>query len=264
MIDTFCLATVQAPFVAGAVSDNLDRMEAEIERAVANAPEAQLVLLPELAVTGFLLDQRLGEVAQLVDGEHYRRMAKLASALHLHLAYGYVERGADGSLYDSLILLDDRGEICGNYRKIHLTNREQDYFKPGEKIVSASTRLGRIGLMICWDLAFPELSRKLALDGCKLLLAPCAWERPYEQALSRFACARAIDNGVYLALSNSNGQGANLTFFGQSALLDPTGEAIAILGDQDGAVCAEVDYRRQTGLRREFYSMLDELRSDLY
>jgi predicted amidohydrolase len=264
MIDPFRIATLQAPFVEGAVADNLARMEAEVAHILTAASDTRLILMPELAVTGFILGDGLRDVAQPVQGEHYRRMALVARKHRVHLVYGYVELGDNGNLYDSLILIDDKGEVRANYRKIHLTQLERGHFTPGTQIVHADTALGRIGLLICWDLAFPEMARQLARRGCNLLLASCAWEEPYDKALRRFATARALDNAAYLAVSNTNGACGDLTFFGQSSVYDPAGESITSLRDTDGATCALIDYQYQSRLRTEFYSMLNELRDDIY
>lgn len=264
MAETVRVATLQESFTAGAVADNLDRMERAISEAMTEDPGLQLILLPELAVSGFVLGETLRQAAQPMTGAHWQRMAALARSHQVHLAYGYAELGADGSLYDSLLLLDDSGAILANYRKIQLTRLERDHFAPGDTVVPVSTRLGRIGLLICWDLAFPELARRLARDGCQLLLAPCAWEFPYQQALRRFAIARAIDNGCFLALANQIGSSGQLSFCGHSVVLGPVGDALMELDQQPGRASAVIDYRQQAALRDEFYSMLDELRPELY
>ncbi len=259
------VAIVQATGTNGDVSGNLERMKSIVEKTKAGASEVKLVLFPELAVTGYYLAPEIASHAEPADGEAARYLGEAAKACGTYIAYGYVESGTDGKTYNSLQLIDSAGQPVANYRKIHLTDLERDVYTPGNELVVADTELGKIGLMICWDLAFPELARSLAVRGADLLLAPAAWEKPYDDPFLLFAMARAIDNTVYLATCNQIGTSGDLAFFGKSGLYGPDGESIAVAEtDEEQVIVGEIDFAHRDRVRSTFFTMLQERRKDLY
>ncbi len=266
MSDPVRMAVVQAKFSNGAVLDNLKLMSEIIRVSKQQTPDLQLILFPELAVTGYNPAREVRTLAEKQNGPASQFMASIAKEHGLHLAYGYVEAGEGGHVYNSVILLGPDGQILANYRKIHLTSLERGVFDPGHEFVSVDTQLGRIGLMICWDLAFPETARVLAVRGSDILLAPSAWEKPYDAPYRRFAMARAMDNAVFLATCNHIGVSGELEFFGYSAIYGPDGETLASLGEDaaPGVGHARLDPAERRGLQTTFFSMMQERRKDLY
>lgn len=259
------IAVVQASFRNGDVAYNINRMRKMIEQHKADHPHIRLIVFPELAATGYYLSADIKEVAEEQNGTIFRQMRKAASDKNLYVAYGYVERGIAGEIYNSIQLIDPAGNALANYRKIHLTPLEKKRFASGSEAVAVQTDLGKIGLMICWDLAFPELARALALQGADLLIAPTAWERPHDDSFIKFGMARAIDNTVYVAAPNHIGQSENLSFFGKSAIYSPDGTAMASAeGDQESVLVAELDYKWRNEIKKSFFTMLDERRTDIY
>lgn len=266
MATSYEIALAQMTPVNGNISGNLAKMEAIANECKQKFPNVRLLLFPELCTTGYVLSETLKEVAQTWNDFIFQRMSRLAQKLQLYIAYGYVEKEDEANLYNSLILIHPSGQCAGNYRKIHLTPLEKAWFTPGAKPVLVNTELGRIGLMICWDLAFPELARHLSVRGAELLLVPCAWESPFHAPFQKFAMARALDNTVYVAACNQVGRSFSFHFFGLSCIYGPDGSEIAIanMDDQEEIIRATIDENWRQELKQTFYTMMNERRTDIF
>jgi 5-aminopentanamidase len=265
MIDTFQIGIVQMQGTNGDVNGNRERMKRIVETTKASYPGIRMILFAELAVTGYFLEHHVKHLAEPADGASAEWMAEVAKANDVYIAYGYVETDELGQCFNSLRFIDRSGKPLANYRKIHLTELERGLFSPGDDIVLVDTEFGKIGFLICWDLAFPELARTLAIRGADLLLVPVAWELPYDEPFQRFAQARAIDNTVYLAACNQIGTSGDLSFFGKSGLYGPDGSTIAATQSADEAVIVtEIDLSHRNHLQNCFFTMMKERRKDLY
>ncbi|MFC0560359.1 carbon-nitrogen hydrolase family protein [Halalkalibacter alkalisediminis] len=258
------IAGIQAEFSVGDIDDNLKKIREFVKESLTLNPDVKLLLFPELAATGYFLTEHLYEVAEKQGGPIELEMAKLAREYHVHLAYGYVEKGEENILYNSLKFIDTSGNSLGNYRKIHLTCLEKAYFSAGNEIVIVDTTMGKVGLMICWDLAFPELARELAKKGADLLLAPSAWEVPYDRPYHHFGRARAIDNSLFLMTINHIGSSQELTFFGGSCVYGPNGECLTMASDQEEILITAINQKWRKELKKTFFTMLEERRTDVY
>ncbi|WP_394172289.1 carbon-nitrogen hydrolase family protein [Guptibacillus hwajinpoensis] len=258
------IAAAQGTFQNGNIEQNLDRIEAMITDCVTKNPDTKVITFPELATTGYFLSNEIKELAQERFGPTYQAIHKLAVSNSLSIVYGYVEKDDAGNIYNAIQYVDANGKDTANYRKIHLTPLERDVFTAGSESVTVKTEIGTIGLMICWDLAFPELARSLALDGADVLLVPSAWEEPYDGPFLQFSGARAIDNTVYLVACNHIGHSEDLTFFGKSSIFGPDGQAISTTEKQYDIITAHTDAHLRTELKKTFFSMLEERRTDIY
>ncbi|CAB3389469.1 carbon-nitrogen hydrolase family protein [Kyrpidia spormannii] len=278
------IAVVQDRYDVGAVEENLAKMERAVaedlvaefrvkregrangEEPVVSSPDSPRVyVFPELCVPGYeATPQEMGELAEPRDGPSFRRVASMARRASAYVVYGYAERSEDGRIYNALQCVGPEGSSLGNYRKIHLAGAEGEVFTPGDGSVVFDTPMGRVGLMICWDLAFPELARTLALAGAEMIWAGSAWEKPYGGPFQRFAAARALDNTLFLAVSNQVGQPRTLDFCGDSAVYDPTGVSVTGLGEKPGLVAAWIDLADVDRHRSHFYTMLRERRPECY
>lgn len=256
------IAIVQSQF--SIAQCNLTHMKNLILSTKKEHPNVELILFPELCTTGYFLDERLETVADTAYGEHYEILSKVASEQNIYLCYGYVERGIDKKLYNSILFINPDGICIGNYRKIHLTPLERTFFTPGSDIVVVTTDFGNFGLMICWDLAFPEMARAMALQDAEVILAPSAWESPYQDEFILFGKARAIDNTVFLAACNHIGQSTHLEFFGQSTLYGPNGRTVINAASSEKIITYRLDLSDRQSLQTSFFTMLDERRPDLY
>lgn len=259
------IAVAQAAFVNGDVSGNLDKMDRLARQCMNLHPKVRLIVFPELAATGYLLSPQAKDYAQLQTGEIYIRMRETAIRNGVWLVYGYVERDEAGHVYNAIQMIDPSGRMAGNYRKIHLTPLEKSVFRPGSDLVTVHTDIGVVGLMICWDLAFPELARSLALQGADLIAAPSAWETPYDSPFVQFGAARAIDNSVYVAACNHIGTSGELSFFGKSAIYAPDGTTACMAEEnEERIIAATLDYEWRDEMKRTFFTMFADRRPDTY
>jgi predicted amidohydrolase len=162
----------------------------------------------------------------------------------VHVIFGFPERdrALGDILYNSSALLRPDGSLAGVYRKVHLFDTEKRYFRPGCEYPLFQTEFGAVGIMICWDTAFPEVARIYALKGADLLAVSTNWEKPYADDWDLITRARAFDNCLHLAAANRIGFDKTLGFFGRSKIIDPVGKPIAALDEErEGIVSAEID-----------------------
>src|SRR3954452_1818648 len=199
-----------------------------VEAAVAAG--AQIVVLPELATSGYVF--RSAEEARAAavpaDGDLLRRLAAPEGAL---VVCGFAELAADGRVFNSVALLDGT-EVLATYRKLHLWGEEARWFSAGEDPAPVvETRYGLIGLAICYDLEFPELTRGLALQGAELIALPANW--PHDEPLDgrpvlhSLAAMTAYFNKVFVAVCDRHGIERGAEFEGGSVIAGPDGSLLA-------------------------------------
>lgn len=198
--------------------------------AAAIGDGAQIVVLPELCNSGYVFRSRDEAQATAVprDGDLLRGWSEAARPGNTVVIGGFSERAADGTLYNSCALVDGSG-LRAVYRKIHLWDEEARWFSPGhEPAPVVDTRYGRIGLAVCYDIEFPELTRGLALNGADLIALPANWpheppppdERPILHSL---AAVTAYLNRVFVAVCDRCGTERGVAFAGGSVVADPDG-----------------------------------------
>ena len=229
------VAAVQLAAVPGAVERNLARF-AELVRG--GAAGADLVVAPELLPSGYdlgVLAARAGELAEPLDGRTVTLTAGLAGELGCTIAVGIVERDG-GALYDTVAVVNASG-LVDSYRKTHLYPPERAHFASGDRLTTVPTPAGRLGPMICFEHAFPEVATALALEGAQLLVIPSAVPYGYEHLLTLRTRARAQDNQLYAIASNLAGD----VFCGGSLIVNPRGDVLARAGTGDEVVRAAVD-----------------------
>ncbi|MQY11866.1 (R)-stereoselective amidase [Streptomyces sp. RB5] len=219
---------------------NLRALDATARTAAAGG--ARLLLTPELWLTGYALGDDVAARAETANGPGARAVAAIAAEHGLAIAYGYPERAGD-AVYNSVQLIDPHGRALAGYRKTHLFGDfETEHFTPGDTLVAQTVFAGlRIGLLICYDVEFPETVRAHALAGTELLLAPTALMRPYEIVPNTLIPARAWENQLYVAYANRAGPEGGFHFAGLSCLAAPDGTVRARAGLGDDLILADVD-----------------------
>ena len=225
---SFRVAFVQGRPRFGHVETNLDS-----GLALAATVEADLVILPELWSTGYVYSSH-AEVAALAEdsrrGATARRLTEAARRERRHYVAGFAEHSR-GRYYNSAMLVGPRG-VRAVYRKLHLFEREREWFSPGD-LPLAVHRVGpaRLGMLICFDWRFPETARVLALMGADVLAHPSNLVFPNAQEAMR---VRALENRVYTVTANRTGTerrpGGTVAFTGRSQAVDPDGEVIVRAG----------------------------------
>ncbi|WP_282702535.1 carbon-nitrogen hydrolase family protein [Streptomyces sp. CC219B] len=233
-------ALLQSSGRPGSVVENLKVLDEAAGRAAAAG--AGLLAAPEMFLTGYAIGDDIARLAEPADGDSADAVAEIASRHGVALAYGYPERDAD-VVYNSAQLISADGTRLANYRKTHLFGCfERDHFTPGEQPV-VQTELGglRVGLMICYDVEFPENVRAHALAGTDLLVVPTAQMHPFQFVAESMIPVRAFENQMYVAYVNRVGREGEFEFVGLSTLAGPDGVARTRAGRAEDLVLADVD-----------------------
>lgn len=256
------IACVQMQSALGKKADNLEKMKAKVQEVMEDR-EVSLIVFPELAVTGYECSEQYSELAEMFpEGHSIRAMMETAKKFSVFLAFGFIEKDIkDGKevIYNSVALIGKDGTPLGKYRKSHLVDGpETATFEKGTEYPVFDTEIGKIGIMICWDTAYPEVARILALKGAEIIVAPAAWEAPYDEDWDIVQCARSFDNVLYVASCNHSGTDRELTFFGKSKIVGPTGRTIVQAGAGEEIIKAEVDLDLLPELRNGFYVLLKD------
>ncbi|MEV8568909.1 carbon-nitrogen hydrolase family protein [Streptomyces sp. NPDC051322] len=225
---------------------------------------ARLLLTNELYLTGYALGAGVLERAEPADGPGAEAVAAVAAEHGLAIGYGYPERERD-AVFNALQLIGPDGARLANYRKAHLFGAfETTYFTPGdEPVVQADLGGLRLGLLICYDVEFPEPVRAHALAGTELLLAPTALMRPYEIVPQTVIPARAWESQLYIAYANRSGTEGEFSFAGMSCVAGPDGTVRARAGAGEELVIADVDPGFLRASRAE-NTYLNDRRPELY
>ena len=222
------IAAVMMNCPVGGVEDNLDRMAGWIQAAKKRA--ADIVCFPEMNVTGYSTREAIKDSAETVPGTISQSVLTLAREFKLAILAGLLEKDSRGCVFASHLVVTPRG-VTGIYRKIHIAPPETDVFSAGDTIALFKIKGVKLGIQLCYDVHFPELSTRMATDGADVIFMPHASPRgtPAQKFNSwmRHLPARAFDNGLYVVACNQTGNNqSGLNFPGLSVLLDPAGRII--------------------------------------
>lgn len=266
------VACVQTAPILYEKTRNIEGMCRYVEHVMAAAPDTKLIVFPELATTGYECGDAFADLAEDIDdpdSQSIQSMRAWAKACKVHLVYGFAEKakvhGGRDCLYNAQILIDDTGEVVGVYRKVHLFDSEKKWFTPGDAYDVFETKIGRLGLFICYDASFPEVARILALQGADILINSTNWENPSIIDMEICMTARAFENTTFLICCNRVGQDEKLSFFGHSRILDPLGKVIVKQDEEiEDILIGELDFEQMAYVRDHYYTMLKERRPDTY
>lgn len=208
----------------GNKSENLKNITDIMKQA--SMQNSDIVLFPELCLTGYFLQDVDHLLTEPIDGPSIQYMQDLCEELNLYTVFSWAELGKDEKIYNSACLISNKGKVIGNYRKIHLYDTEKEVFTPGNKFHVFDTEIGKIGVMICFDLDFPESARILTLQGAEIILIPTNNMEPYQSYQDVYLPSRAMENEVPIALCNRIGRERELVYFGESAAYNSRGKQI--------------------------------------
>ena len=203
-------------------------------RVILEHPGADLFVFPELYLGGYTTD-RVAELALDLDGPEVGEMARLARENDTAVVFGLHER-VSGGVANSAVCVDERGRLAGVYRKTHLFGGERGAFVAGGELLIVEVGGLRAGLMICFDVEFPEVARSLALAGADLLVTVSANMDPFGRDHEVFATARALENGLPHLYVNQVGEGEAFRFAGGTTAVSADGERLAQAGASSEAV----------------------------
>ena len=223
----------------GDVDANLNYVRQALARTAAQG--ANLVVLPEMWSSGFdykNLNQLALRTAEIVE-----ELLALSRELKLVIVGSMPEPNGD-KVFNTIYVVDN-GVLAGVYRKIHLFSLlgEDRAFCGGDRWLLAETSLGKIGVIICYDLRFPELTRRLALEGARVICVPAQWPKPRQEHWRTLLRARAIENQLFVVSCNACGRIGKLDFFGMSMIINPKGELLAEAGEEQCEIAAGLEMR---------------------
>ncbi len=271
---------------------NLDRTEALIREAAEQG--AELVVLQELHATQYFCQEEATscfDLAEPLDGLTYQRCAEVAAALDIVVVISQFEKRAAGLYHNTAQVIDGVEGRAGIFRKMHIPDDpgfyEKFYFTPGDAegllqgFAPVQTRLGKIGVLVCWDQWYPEAARLMALAGADMLVYPTAigWDpedTEHEQTRQRDAWitiqrSHAVANGIPVLVANRTGfessptgNGDGIEFWGTSFVAGPQGEFLLLAEvEEEGAFCVDIDLGRSESVRR-IWPYLRDRRIDAY
>jgi 5-aminopentanamidase len=233
------------------IEPKLAEQERNLEACFARLDEAagagaELLVLPECAIPGYMFDsaEEALPYAEEIPGPASEAFERECSRLGVHAICGLLERDGD-TLHNAAILVGPDG-LIGSYRKTHLPFLGVDRFVvPGDELKVFDTALGRIGLIICYDLRFPEVTRTLALHGADIVALPTNFPMAAKVQTELITVARAAENRVYLLCANRVGQERWGEFCGWSQIVDPNGKRLAEAGEtEEVLLVADVDVEK--------------------
>lgn len=220
---------------------NVDKI-ADMTREAVARHKPDVVVFPECATSGYCLadEAEARKTSQPFDGPYTRRVQQAACEGNTAVLFGYVEEDGD-NLFNASILCCPNGDVF-RYRKTHMPYVGFDRFaKRGGALQAADTPLGRLGLLICYDLRFPEPLRTLSLQGANLTLHPSNLSLGSEFYYKHLSKIRTIESKVFLVHSNRIGDERGFHFFGHSHIVAPNGDILQELGEEEGIICADLD-----------------------
>jgi predicted amidohydrolase len=253
------VAAVQFNITLGDVDRNLEKALAGLERV--RDRDARLAVLPEMWSTGY-------------DYKHLSRLAeetpRVLEAVSTFagregmVVVGSLPEKSEGKIYNTAYVVDG-GRLVDSYRKLHLfsTMGEDRFLTAGDQSRVIPTSVGRLGVAICYDLRFPELFRKLALEGAEILCIPAEWPKPRQEHWRTLLRARAIENQMFVAAANCCGPQGKLDFFGMSLLLSSRGDVLAEGEETDTELTAVFDLEEMVAYRSQIRCFHDR-RPEIY
>ncbi|MEF3301736.1 carbon-nitrogen family hydrolase [Paenibacillus sp. GYB003] len=258
------VAVLQMDIAIGEPETNFAKLAQLLERAVSGPRKPDLIVFPEMWNTGYALD-RIRDIADR-EGERTREFVSAFCRKHgVNVVAGSVAELNGDRVRNTIYAFDRAGTRIGDYSKIHLFRLmdEEKYLHAGDRVGELSVDGVPAGMMICYDIRFPELTRKLALGGAKLLIVPAEWPHPRLHHWRTLLTARAIENQMYVVACNRVGTSGTTSFFGHSMVVDPWGEIVAEGGEEEAILTAELDMAVVDQVRRTIPVFADR-RPELY
>jgi predicted amidohydrolase len=267
MKDKIKLALAQISSKRESKTENLLKIEKLTLKAKQQG--ADLIIFPEMSLTGYVLLDQVYELAETIPGPSTQKIEALAKKTGMHIVFGMPELSekTQATVFNTAVLVGPQG-LIGKYRKMYLPTHsvfeEKRYFRPGYEPAAFQTDIGNIGLSICYDVFFPEVFRLARLKGAQLIIcisASPAVRRGYFEILTS---ARALENTAFLAYVNLAGVEDGLQFWGGSRLVGPTGDVFAKAKyDEEDFVVCEVDFG-DLKAAETFIPTLRDLRPELF
>jgi predicted amidohydrolase len=238
---------------------------ATMEKWVAEAARrgSHVVVFPELWSSGYALDNAK-DLASTLNTGMFSQISAVAQQNKICVVGSTLEkRGAD--VTNSAAFFDPRGRMLGVYRKLHLFRlmEEDKWLQPGQSPLAIDLPWGNTALAICYDLRFPELFRRYAVEGAKMIVIPAEWPIERVEHWRALLQARAIENQLYIVATNAAGKTGEVTFGGHSMIVDPWGKIVIEGGDSPMLLTAEIEIELVDEIRKRI-PVFEDRRTDIY
>jgi predicted amidohydrolase len=263
--------TIALGQISSKVGDKKHNIEIMRKKTVqAKKIKTDLIAFPELALTGYVVRDRAYELAEPVPtGQSLHQMEEIAKKENVHIIFGMIERSQKASavLHNTAVLVGPRGYI-GKYQKMYLPTHsvfeEKRYFRPGYQTPVFETEVGKLGIIICYDVYFPEVIRLQRIKGAKIIVCISASPSVRRGFFETLTAARAIENTVFVAFVNLAGIEDGLQFWGGSRIIAPSGALISSAKyDVDDLITARINYSELTRVEA-WVPTLRDLRPEIF
>lgn len=209
-----------------------------------------LVVCPELFMSGYNVDKDLHELAEPADGPFAHSVAALARQASTAICYGYPERDG-GTVYNSALVVSSTGDAIANHRKLAIPpGFEQKFFASGDQLTRFELAGMSCALVICYDVEFPEIVRAACMAGSEIVIIPTALGAQWDQVAHRVVPARAFENGCYTIYANHAGVEGDITYAGASCIVGPDGRDVARADETPQLITATVEAARVAAARQ--------------
>ena len=258
------IAAIQCPSLATDVAGNLRRLE-QTALSAAQAG-AELLVCPEMFLTGYNIGAAaVQRLAESCDGPSAQAVANIARRARIAIVHGYPERDAGGAIFNAASCVAADGRRIGHYRKTHLFGELDRSMFVASSAASLCFDLNgwSVGMLICYDIEFPENARGLALAGAELIVVPTANMLAYDIVATTLVPARAFENQCGVVYANHCGSEGDIVYGGLSSIVAADGAALAIAGRDEALIVADLD-RAQLTASRVRSPYLGDRRPELY
>ena len=245
------VACLQMDMKLGCPDENFSHAEELICEAVKKQPD--VIVLPETWNTGFFPKENLAALC-CKDGEAVKQcVGKLAKKYKVNIVAGSVSNVCGGKVYNTALVFDRDGDCIASYDKTHLFTpmSENNYYTRGDHLCSFILDGIKCGIIICYDLRFPEVIRKLALQGLDMLFVVSQWPKERIFHLRTLITARAIENQMFVVCCNSCGTAGETIYGGNSAVIDPLGTTLSLAGEAEAILLAECNLKMLAQIRKK-------------
>ncbi|MFZ7103612.1 MAG: carbon-nitrogen family hydrolase [Peptococcaceae bacterium] len=257
------IATIQMDVLLGGTAENLNKAVGLVRKAAELKPD--VIILPEMWNTGYDLP-RITRIADREGNPSARRMGELAKEFGINIIAGSIADLRGDQVYNTSYVFDRSGEQVAEYSKIHLFGlmKEGEYLASGDSRCTFALDGVKCGLMICYELRFPELARALALDGAEVIFVPAQWPQPRMHPWRILVQARAVENQLYVVAVNRVGNESKVEFFGHSMVVDPLGDVMYEGNDREQINITDLDLQQVTKIRNKMTCFKDRVEKVYY
>jgi len=228
----------------------------KITELLRDEPQVDLLIFPEMTLTGFTMQSQ--HFAEDLNGESFQFFSSLAKEKKCDLIFGVIEKGKEKN-FNTLIHLNNQGQIVATYRKMHPYSYcgEHVYYGRGEERVITNVNGCKIGLSICFDLRFPEFYRYYGKEQVHLIIDIANWPDPRIEHWRTLLKARAIENQCYVIGVNRVGDDPKLHYNGFSSAFDPMGKPLAEVENEEKLIVVEIDTNYVAEIRKSLPFLKD-------